>query len=77
MNRMKATMPQNFKKDIDWIIDAYELAKVSLPDGFQKDAIQNAVGARSKNTWVELKCKIDLINNYKGYFLLIEDEGTE
>lgn len=77
MNRMKATMPQNFKKDIDWIIDAYELAKVSLPDGFQKDAIQNAVGARSKNTWVEWKCKIDLINNDKGSFLVIEDEGTE
>ena len=77
MNKMKAIMPQNFKKDINWIVDAYELAKVSLPDGFQKDVIQNAVGARKTNTWVGWKCKIDLVNNDKGFFLVIEDEGTE
>ena len=70
-------MPQNFKNDIDWIIDAYELAHVTLPDGFQKDAIQNAAGARGKDSWAGWKCKIDIVENEKGIFLVIEDEGTE
>lgn len=70
-------MPQNFKNDINWIIDAYELAKVTFPDGFQKDAIQNAVGARSRDSWSDWKCRIDLIKNSQGVFLVIEDEGTE
>lgn len=77
MEMKKTAMPQNYKKDIDWIVDAYELAKVTLPDGFQKDAIQNAVGARSKDSWQGWKCKIDIIKNEKGTFLVIEDEGTE
>ena len=73
----KTTMPQDFKKDIDWIIDAYELAKVTFADGFQKDAIQNASGARAKDSWKNWKCKIDVITNENGTFLVIEDEGTE
>lgn len=77
MEANKSLMPQNFKNDIKWIIDAYELAKVTFPDGFQKDAIQNAVGARSRDSWANWKCKIDLIKNAKGLFLVIEDEGTE
>lgn len=36
MEAKKSLMPQNFKNDINWIIDAYELAKVTFPDGFQK-----------------------------------------
>lgn len=73
----KTSMPQNYKKDIDWIIDAYELAQVEFSDGFQKDAIQNASGARATDKWDGWKCKIDLIENEKGKFLVIEDEGTE
>ena len=69
-------MPQNYKKDIDWIIDAYELAQVAFSDGFQKDAIQNASGARATDKWDGWKCKIDLVENEKGKFLVIEDEGT-
>lgn len=49
MEIKKSLMSQNFKNDIDWIIDAYELVHVTLPDGFQKDAIQNAAGARGKS----------------------------
>lgn len=56
----KTSMPQNYKKDIDWIIDAYELAQVAFSDGFQKDAIQNASGARATDKWDGWKCKIDL-----------------
>ena len=77
MEIKKSLMPQNFKNDIDWIIDAYELAHVTLPDGFQKDAIQNAAGARGKDSWAGWKCKIDIVENEKGTFLIIEDEGTE
>ncbi|MGE9965707.1 hypothetical protein ACQRAW_12925 [Fusicatenibacter saccharivorans] len=77
MEAKKSLMPQNFKNDINWIIDAYELAKVTFPDGFQKDAIQNAVGARSRDSWSDWKCRIDLIKNSQGVFLVIEDEGTE
>ena len=73
----KAAMPQDFKKSIDWIVDAYDLAKVTLCDGFQKDVIQNASGARAKDSWKNWKCKIDLMINTKGTFLVIEDEGTE
>ena len=76
MENTKSAMPQDFKRDIDWILDAYDLAGVTLPDGFQKDAIQNAVGARQKDSWNGWKCKIDLVNNGKGSFLIIEDEGT-
>ena len=76
MEMAMAIMPQDFKRDIDWILDAYDLAGVTLPDGFQKDAIQNATGARVKDSWNEWKCKINLISNNKGDFLVIEDEGT-
>lgn len=31
MEAKKSLMPQNFKNDINWIIDAYELAKVTFP----------------------------------------------
>lgn len=72
----RTTMPQDFKKDIDWIMAAYELAHVTFSDGFQKDAIQNACGARPKDSWKDWRCKIYLVNNEKGEFLIIEDEGT-
>ena len=73
----RTTMPQDFKKDIDWIISAYELAHVTFSDGFQKDAIQNSCGARAKDSWNGWRCKINLLSNDKGSFLIVEDEGTE
>ncbi len=77
MEARKSMMPQNFKKEIEWIMDAYEMKNVLFPDGFQKDAIQNAAGARKKDSWNNWKCKIDLVTTEKGEFLIIEDEGTE
>ena len=44
-------IPQNYRNSVDWILGAYTDAGVSFPDGFQKDAIQNAVGARKTNKW--------------------------
>ena len=44
-------IPQNYKNNVEWILGAYEDAGVTFPNGFQKDAIQNAVGARKTNKW--------------------------
>lgn len=76
MENKKMMMPRDFKAEVDWIMDAYEGGNLTFVDGFQKDAIQNAVGARERNTWKNWKCSIDYIHNELGSFLVIEDEGT-
>ena len=69
-------IPQNYKRNVDWIIGAYEDAGVDFPNGFQKDAIQNAVGARRTNNWKNWKCDISYIENNKGKFIVVSDSGT-
>lgn len=69
-------IPQNYEKNVDWILGAYTDADVSFPNGFQKDAIQNAVGARKTNKWKNWKCDISLIKNDHGRYVVIEDSGT-
>ena len=69
-------IPQNYKRNVDWIIGAYLDAGVSFPNGFQKDAIQNAVGARKTNNWKNWKCDISYIENSNGKFVIISDSGT-
>ena len=69
-------IPQNYRNNVDWILAAYTDAGVSFPDGFQKDAIQNAVGARKTNKWKNWKCDISLIENNHGKFIVVEDSGT-
>lgn len=69
-------IPQNYKRNVDWIIGAYFDAGVSFPNGFQKDAIQNAVGARKTNNWKNWKCDISYKENSKGRFVIISDSGT-
>lgn len=69
-------IPSNYKRSVDWIIGAYETANVSFPNGFQKDAIQNAVGARKSNNWNSWHCDISLKRNEAGDFIVIEDSGT-
>ncbi len=76
---MTATMmpiPQNFKKNVDWIMGAYTDAGVTFPNGFQKDAIQNATGARKGNKWNNWICDISLVENEHGQFVIVEDSGT-
>ncbi len=48
MNKIMTPIPQNYKNNVNWILGAYTDAGVSFPNGFQKDAIQNAVGARKQ-----------------------------
>ena len=69
-------IPQNYKNNVDWILGAYTDAGVDFPDGFQKDAIQNAVGARKGKKWSGWKCDISFIKNNKGSFIVVEDSGT-
>ena len=47
-------IPQNYKNNVDWILGAYTDAGVTFPNGFQKDAIQNAVGARKIDKWEKM-----------------------
>ncbi len=69
-------IPQNFRKNVDWILGAYTDAGVTFPNGFQKDAIQNAVGARKYNKWTNWSCDISLTKTSKGRFVVVEDCGT-
>lgn len=69
-------IPQNYKNSVDWILGAYTDADVTFPNGFQKDAIQNAVGARKTGKWKGWKCDISYIENDHGRFVVVEDSGT-
>lgn len=69
-------IPQNYKKNVDWILGAYTDAGVSFPNGFQKDAIQNAAGARKTTKWKNWRCDISLVENEHGRFVVVEDSGT-
>lgn len=75
MNKMTA-IPQNYKNNVEWIFRAYENAGVTFPNGFQKDAIQNAVGARKTNKWKNWTCNISICKTEKGEFVIVEDSGT-
>lgn len=70
------TIPQNYKNNVDWILGAYTDAGVSFPNGFQKDAIQNAVGARATHKFKNWSCDISYVSTPKGNFIVIEDIGT-
>lgn len=69
-------IPQNYKNNVDWILGAYTDAGISFPNGFQKDAIQNAVGARKTNKWNNWRCDISFIENECGRYIVVEDFGT-
>ncbi|MCI8339202.1 MAG: hypothetical protein HFH62_11085 [Lachnospiraceae bacterium] len=69
-------IPQNYKNSVDWILGAYTDAGISFPNGFQKDAIQNAAGARKTNKWKNWKCDISFQKNSHGSFVIVEDCGT-
>lgn len=69
-------IPQNYRNNVDWILGAYTDAGVSFPNGFQKDAIQNAVGARKTNKWKNWRCDISVIENTHGKYVVVEDSGT-
>lgn len=70
-------IPQDYQSSVDYILGVYTDSGVSFPNGFQKDAIQNAVGARKTNTWKGWSCDISVIKNNAGkQYVVIEDSGT-
>ena len=70
-------IPTNVLKNIEFIENTYETAGVEFSDGFQKDAIQNATGARKSNSkWDGWHCDFSLVENSHGLFLVVEDSGT-
>lgn len=73
---MMTPIPQNYKNSVDWILGAYTDAGVTFANGFQKDAIQNAAGARKANKWKNWSCDISLVSNSHGTFVVVEDSGT-
>lgn len=75
MNKM-TPIPQNYKNSVNWILGAYKDADVTFPNGFQKDAIQNAVGASRTKKFENWCCDISVIRNLNGEFVVIEDSGT-
>lgn len=77
MNFNMQSAPTNYLSHVKFIMKMYEKDGVELPHAFQKDVIQNAVGARiNPSKWNGWKCFINLIKNDKGQFLLVEDFGT-
>lgn len=69
-------MPINYPNYVDNIIKQYEDGNLTLPDGFQKDVIQNAIGAKKTEKFKNWSCDISLVTNEKGTFIIIEDKGT-
>lgn len=76
MDYSLTAIPQNFRKQVDWILGTYSDSGVSLCDGFQKDAIQNAMGARLEKKFKNWTCSLSFVKNDKGSFIVVEDTGT-
>ena len=72
MNKM-TPIPQNYKNSVDWKLGAYKDADVTFPNGFQKDAIQNAIGASKTRKFENWRCDISVVRNLNGEFVVIED----
>lgn len=76
MSNTMAPIPQNYKKQVEWVFKTYEDAGVDLPNGFQKDDIQNHQGARASSKWNGWRSDISIVTTSKGVFLVCEDFGT-
>ena len=72
-NLSREPAPSNYRANVQILVKQY--AK-GLVHGFQKDAIQNAMGARNSDDFAGWKCQIDIVKTEKGTFLTVEDFGT-
>lgn len=72
----RVQMPVNYKAQMKAYKNQYSDAGATFPDGFQKDAIQNSIGAVKDNKWHNWCCDIYEVNNEIGKFLVVEDSGT-
>lgn len=71
----KAPRVKDYSGHINFVLNQYNDAK-GFVHGFQKDAIQNAVGARKNSDYSGWQCRIDVRNTDKGTFVIVEDFGT-
>lgn len=71
----RSQIPSNWKGEINYLIEQYEDEK-GLVHGFQKDAIQNSVGAIKNDCWSEWKCSFDLVESNGKEYLCVQDSGT-
>lgn len=73
-----APIPQNYSNQVKVYRKNYLDSGASFPNGFQKDVIQNAIGAKMfEKKWDGWKCDISVMKNSKGIFLVIDDQGTK
>ena len=69
-------MVTNFRGRVATVIRQYE-DDTTIPHAFQKDVIQNAIGARPSTKWNGWRCTIDVVLNSSGEkVLVISDYGT-
>lgn len=73
--RIRKPAPDNIKGDIHSFLQEYERDR-GFVHGFQKDVIQNAIGAREGDGFEDWKVSIDLVSTDKGSFLTVTDFGT-
>ena len=74
---MKASrIPSNYANHVNHIISLYEQNGKGLVHGFQKDSIQNSLGAKSNNDLSKWRCDILIEKTNLGEFITVTDQGT-
>ena len=53
-------IPQNYENQVKIYKKNYADSNADFPNGFQKDVIQNAIGARPDKSWKDWRCEISL-----------------
>lgn len=70
------SIAMNYKKHVEWVLSTYMDEDISISKAFQKDIIQNCMGASKNKSKAGWKCFINVVENEKGKFIVVEDEGT-
>lgn len=74
---MKASrIPSNYINHVNHIISLYEQNGKGLVHGFQKDSIQNSLGAKSNSDFSKWRCDILIEKTTLGEFITVTDQGT-
>ncbi len=76
MEMKKVHRVRDYESHVNWVLNEYN--EKGFVHGFQKDAIQNAVGAAIDSSgFRNWRCEISIVNTSKGTFLIVEDFGTK
>lgn len=66
----------NYNKHVEFVLNTYLNEDIAISNAFQKDVIQNCMGASKSKSKAGWRCFINVEDNEKGKFLVVEDEGT-